>query len=197
MQITVKGRNHLQITPALKDYAVEKIRRVEHYFDHILEGEVELSVERNPRIENNQTAEVTLYTDGPVIRAHESSTDMYAAIDLVVEKIGRQVKRFKSRLYGDKKNHRETPRTMSVEALASRLAVEPLAALEEEEAEQVPTIVKSKIVDLKPMSPEEASLQMELLGHDFFVFTNSETEETNVVYRRRDGNYGLIEPRVG
>lgn len=195
MQIAVKGRN-FQVTPALKEYAIGKVQRVEHYFDHIMKGEIELSVERNPRIENAQRAEVTLFTEGPVIRAHESATDMYAAIDLVAEKLERQLKRYKGRMYGDKKNHRETPRTMTpepgdLEHLMDELNGTPSGGPDE------PEIVKSKVVDLKPMSPEEATMQMELLGHDFFVFTNSDTEETNVVYRRRDGHYGLIEPRLG
>ena len=189
MQIRVKGR-HFHVTPALREYATEKVERVEHIFDHIVRGEVELSVEKNPRIKDNQTAEVTLFTEGPVVRAHQSAPDMYAAIDLVVEKVERQVKRYKGRMYGDKKNLRESPRTTPVETLMAELNGT-------EDEDDSPEIVKTKAIDIKPMSPEEATMQMDLLGHDFFVFTNADTEETNVVYKRRDGNYGLIEPRMG
>lgn len=189
MQVLVKGRN-FHITPALKDYAEEKIQRVGHYFDSIIKAEVELSVEKNRRIGNGQRAEVTIFTKGPVVRGHESATDMYAAIDLVVEKIERQVKRYKNRLtHAARKNSRETHRHM-----------EPLSEVPEDivlDDEGEGAIVKTKRIEVKPMSPEEATAQMDLLGHDFFVFTNSDTEEMNVVYRRRDGHYGLIEPRLG
>lgn len=189
MQVLVKGRN-FHITPALKEYAEEKIQRVSHYLDSIIKAEVELSVEKNRRIGNGQTAEVTIFTKGPVVRGHESATDMYAAIDLVVEKIERQVKRYKNRsTHAARKNHRQSPRHM-----------EPLSEVPEDlvlDDEDEGAIVKSKRIEVKPMSPEEATAQMDLLGHDFFVFTNSDTEEMNVVYRRRDGHYGLIEPSVG
>ena len=188
MQVLVKGRN-FHVTEALRNYAEEKIQRLTHYFDHLIKAEVELSVEKNRRIDNGQTAEVTIFTKGPVVRGRESATDMYAAIDLVCEKIERQVKRYKARTYAGKKNHRQTPRTMP--AISE---VPPDALLDEENERE---IVKTKRIEVKPMSPEEATAQMELLGHDFFVFTNSDTEEMNVVYRRKDGNYGLIEPRVG
>lgn len=188
MQVVVKGRN-FHVTEPLKDYAQEKIQRLTHYFDHLIKAEVELSVEKNPRIENNQSAEVTIFTKGPIVRAHLSAGDMYAAIDMVFDKIERQVKRYKAKTYGGKKNHRETPRTTP----APSEVTEDVALDEEADRD----IVKTKRIELKPMSPEEATDQMELLGHDFFVFTNADTEQINVVYRRRDANYGLIEPGMG
>ena len=185
MQVLVKGRN-FHITPALKEYAEEKIQRVSHYLDSIIKAEVELSVEKNRRIGNGQTAEVTIFTKGPVIRAREASPDIYASIDLVFAKLERQVKKYRGKLVARSQGAHK-------EALASEgfAAAEAAEAVEEEAP--APRIVKTKQFMIKPMTPEEAALQLELVGHDFFVFTNAESQETAVVYRRRDGNYGLIE----
>lgn len=181
MQIIVKGKN-LDMTPALREYAEEKVSKVEKYFDRIIKTEIEMSVERNPKISNNQVVEVTVFTNGPVIRAKESATDMYQAIDLVSSKLERQARRAKKKMI-DRSHHAKNP-----------FKDPALIAMEEEEVETEPVIVKTKRFPLKPMTPEEACLQMDLIGHDFFVFVNADTEETNVVYRRKDGNYGLIEP---
>jgi putative sigma-54 modulation protein len=177
MQIIVKGKN-LEVTEALREYALDKVGRVEKYLDRILKTEIEMSVERNPKIQDNQVVEVTIFSSGPIIRAKESAVDMYQAIDLVTSKLERQARKVKQKMI-DRSHHAKNPFKES-----------PVS--EEEEAEA--TIVKTKSFTLKPMTPEEACLQMDLLGHDFFVFINAETEETNVVYRRKDGNYGLIEP---
>ncbi|MBC7254349.1 MAG: ribosome-associated translation inhibitor RaiA [Actinobacteria bacterium] len=180
MQIIVKGKN-LEVTDALRDYATEKVGRVEKYLDRIIKTEIELSVEKNPKIQENQVVEVTIFSSGPVIRAKESASDMYQAIDLVCAKLERQARKVKKKII-DRHHHARNP------------FKEAAISAEEEGEEREPVIVKTKSFPLKPMTPEEACLQMELVGHDFFVFINSETEETNVVYRRRDGNYGLIEP---
>ena len=182
MKIIIKGRR-MAVTDAIHDYAEEKIGRVSKIFDgdHIT-TEVELFVEKNPSIENSQVAEVTVWTKGPVIRAKEAAPDMYAAIDLVSEKLERQFRKYKGKM---KDRH-------SSRAAMPPVAVPPL--FEEEESE--PAIVKTKAVELKPMTPEEAILQLELLGHDFFVFTSAETESVSVLYRRHDGDYGLIEPAL-
>jgi len=179
MNAIVKGKN-LEITPPLKEYALEKVGRIEKYFDRILKTEIEMSVEKNPKISENQVVEVTIFSNGPIIRARESASDMYQAIDLVSNKLEKQARRVKSKLI-DRSHHAKNPFKNSTPVF-------------EEEEEKEPVIVKTKSFPLKPMTPEEAALQMELLGHDFFVFINADTEETNVVYRRRDGNYGLIEP---
>lgn len=178
MQIIVKGKN-LEVTEALREYALEKVSKVEKYLDRILKTEIEMSVERNPKIQDNQVVEVTIFSSGPIIRAKESAGDMYQAIDLVTNKLDRQARKVKTKMI-DRSHHARNP------------FKENASAAEAEEAE--PTIVKTKSFPLKPMTPEEACLQMDLLGHDFFVFINAETEDTNVVYRRKDGNYGLIEP---
>jgi len=181
MQIIVKGKN-LDMTPALREYAEEKVSKVEKYFDRIIKTEIEMSVERNPKISDNQVVEVTVFTNGPVIRAKDSATDMYQAIDLVSSKLERQARKAKKKMI-DRSHHAKNP-----------FKDPALIAREEEEEETEPVIVKTKRFPLKPMTPEEACLQMDLIGHGFFVFVNADTEETNVVYRRKDGNYGLIEP---
>lgn len=181
MKMIVKGR-HMDVTPAIRDYAEEKIGRTAKILDHmIMSAEVELQVEKNRSIQNGHVAEVTVYTKGHVIRAREAASDMYAAIDLVSEKLERQVRKFKTKIVD--RHTKVTP------------IAEIAAALGEAGGEREPAIVKTKVVAVKPMSPDEAILQMELLGHDFFVFSSAETEEVNVLYRRTDGDYGLIEPR--
>ncbi len=179
MQIIVKGKN-IEITGALREYALEKVSKVEKYLDRILKTEIEMSVERNPKISDNQVVEVTIFSSGPIIRAKESAADMYQAIDLVTSKLERQARKVKKKMI-DRSHHAKNP-------------FKEAAAVDVEEEEAEPKIVKTKSFPLKPMIPEEACLQMDLVGHDFFVFINAETEETNVVYRRKDGNYGLIEP---
>lgn len=183
MKLIIKGR-HMAVTDAIRTYAEEKIGRVSKILDgEHMTTEVELFVEKNPSIENNQVAEVTVWTKGPVIRAKEAAPDMYAALDLVSEKLERQFRKYKGKLMDRHSSRAPMP------------PAPPVAPLIEEETE--PTIVKSKVLDVKPMTPEEAMLQLELLGHDFFVFTSAETDSVNVLYRRHDGDYGLIEPRVG
>ena len=182
MQIVVKGR-HMTVNDALRDYAVEKIGKAAKVFDHnTITAEVELYHEKNPSIEKVQIAEVTIYTKGPVIRAKEAATDMHAAIDLVSEKLEVQVRKYKGKM---KDRHSAKAAQPPVPA--------PEIALDEEPAG--PTIVKTKTLQVKPMTEEEAMLQMELLGHDFFVFVSSETDLVSVLYRRGDGDYGLIEQK--
>jgi putative sigma-54 modulation protein len=186
VNLTVKGRN-LVLTDAIHKYAEEKIGRLGRYLSDGSRCEVELWTEKNPSITDDQVVEATIFTRGPVIRAREASPDIFASIDLVYAKLERQVKKYRGKLVARSQGaHKEA---FVREGFA--------AALEEpEEAEDEatsPRIVKTKQFMVKPMAPEEAALQLELIGHDFYVFTNSETQETAVVYRRRDGNYGLIE----
>ena len=175
MQMIIKGRR-MEVTPAIREYAEEKIGRVAKILDSMLmSAEVELYTERNRSIEKGQIAEVTVYTKGPVIRAKEAASDMYAAIDLVSEKLERQVRKYKTKI---------------VDRHKGASAPVPAPPLVEETEE--PAIVKTKQLESKPMSTDEAILQMELLGHDFFVFRAEDAEGTNVLYRRHDGDYGLI-----
>ncbi|MDO8848161.1 MAG: ribosome-associated translation inhibitor RaiA [Coriobacteriia bacterium] len=177
MQMIVKGRR-MDVTPAIREYAEEKIGRVTKILNsQLMSAEVELYTERNKSIEKGQVAEVTVYTKGHVIRAKEAASDLFAAIDLVSEKLESQVRRYK-----DKTVDRHT-KGVSAAAIAPAPAPEEL---------DEPAIVKTKTLATKPMSTDEAILQMELLGHDFFVFRSEDTEGTNVLYRRNDGDYGLI-----
>ena len=190
MNLTVKGRN-LVLTDAISAYADEKLGRLSKYLASSSRCEVELWTEKNPSIADNQVVEVTIFTKGPVIRAREASPDIYASIDLVFEKLERQVKKYRGKVVSHYQGS-GTPK----EALASE-GFKIIEEAEEPAAEAAtPRIVKTKQFMTKPMTPEEAALQLELVGHDFYVFINSETNETAVVYRRHDGNYGLIEAQA-
>ncbi|HZL65401.1 MAG TPA: ribosome-associated translation inhibitor RaiA [Thermoleophilia bacterium] len=201
MKTQIKGRN-VTVTDALQQYANEKIEHVhklllQRKIDEVTRVELELQVEKNPSIPEPCIAEATVFTRGPVIRARESSTDMYAAIDLVSDKLVRRVKKYHDKAHG-KTRHGHDKLALPVEPDAE-LAPVAAALLDEFIAEDTHAgdngrVVKTKQFALKPMSVHEATLQMELVGHDFFVFTNAESSRTNVVYRRNDGHYGLIEP---
>src|SRR5919201_1539356 len=178
MQLRVKGKN-VEVTETIRAYAEEKLGKLERHLNDPTRVELELAVERNRSIADNHVAEATVWTRGPVLRARESSSDMKASIDQLADKLSRQVVR-----YREKRRRRNGHRT--ADAAPAEIAEETLL-------EEAP-IVKTKRFPVKPMTPEEAVLQLELIGHDFFVFRNSESLEVNVVYRRRDGAYGLIEP---
>jgi putative sigma-54 modulation protein len=180
MQFHVKGRN-LEVSDAIRSYAEQKLAKLDRQLNDP-RVELELAVERNPSIAANHVAEATIWTQGPVLRAREASSDMRASIDQLVEKLERQVTRY--RRQGRSRRRRA--------ARANGPAPEVIPVVPDE-AE--PMIVKTKQFPVKPMTPDEAVLQLELIGHDFFVFRNAEADEVNVVYRRRDGNYGLIEPQ--
>jgi putative sigma-54 modulation protein len=187
MLITVKGKN-VQVTDALKQYAEKKVQKLERYFHEIKEAQVIQSVQKNWHI-----VEVQLEGDGVLIRGEERSNDMYASIDMVVEKLERRVQKFKGKLIG--KSTEQRPK--SKEAEREKIVAEAMGAERLEESTDddfEPRIVRIKRFVIKSMTPEEAANHMELLHHDFFVFINEESEKTNVIYRRKDGNYGLIEP---
>lgn len=214
MKTQIKGRN-VTVTDALQDYAEEKILRVhkllqQRKIDEVTRVELELKVEKNPSIPEPCVSEATIFTRGPVIRAKERSTDMYASIDLVTDKLLRRVKKYHDKAHGKTRKYHEklveAVATAEMPAVADTTGGLPVAApalvgagLAREEAPGGDNgrIVKTKQFALKPMSIDEATLQLELVGHDFFVFTNAETNRTNVVYRRNDGHYGLIEPAEG
>ena len=182
MRLQIKGRN-LSVTPDIEEYAVEKLGKLERFLSDATPVELELSVEKNRSIAENQVAEATIWTKGPVLRARESSTDMRAAIDLMADKIERQARRYK-----DKRQRKRPARSRpSAEAIPTPESAVPVV-------DEEPVIVKTKQFAVKPMTADEALLQLELIGHDFFMFRNVESNEVNVLYRRRDGDYGLIEP---
>lgn len=170
MNIIVNGRR-LEITPALRSYAEEKIGRFEKYISNITEAVVTLSVEKY-----RHKAEVLLKVNGVMIQAESVTGEVYSAIDEVVEKLEKQVLKHKEKIHSHRKGEKKSPATVAAGA------------------SEKGRIIKNKRFDMKPMSPEEAVDQMELLDKDFFVFSNDKSGDINVVYRRRDGNYGLIEP---
>ena len=181
MRLEVKGRN-VEVSDAIRRYADEKLEKVARQLpDAPTQIEVELMLETNPSIANDHVAEATVWTKGTTLRARESSAGFEASIDLLADKLERQVKR-----YREKRSRRETVRRANGSA-----PEEP--TFSEEQLERM--IVKSKQFDLQPLTPEEATVELELIGHDFFVFVNIETGNQNVVYRRRGGGYGLIEPQ--
>lgn len=173
MNLVISGKN-LDITEGLRSAVEEKIAKLERYFTDSTEVHVTLSTEKN-----RQKIEITIPMKGSIIRAEEVSSDMYVSIDLVEEVIERQLRKYKNKLIDKAQNAAHLNQEFIDE--------EPY---EEEEIE----IIRSKKFAMKPMDPEEACVQMELLGHSFFVFRNSETEEVNVVYKRKGNTYGLIEP---
>lgn len=175
MSVNVKGRN-IDVTPALREYVEKKIAKVTKQFKTVGDISAVLKVEKG-----NHIVEITVPASGILLRAQENTKDMYSSIDLVVEKIERQVHKYKTRLMKRKYSNFADP------------ALIPTAeAAGDEEFE----IVKNKKFILRPMSVEEAILQMNLLNHDFFVFFDPDLDSTNVVYRRKDGKYGLLSPEL-
>ena len=174
MRFTITGRN-IEVSPGLRSAVEEKLGKLACYFTPDTEVMVTLSVQREL-----QKIEVTIPVKGSLIRAEEASTDMYVSIDLVEEVIERQIRRYRKKLIDKKQS-----------ALSfSQAFIEE----EDEHPEEDIRIVKTKKFAIKPIDPEEACLQMEMLGHNFYVFLNADTDQVNVVYRRKNGTYGLIEP---
>ncbi len=177
MKIVFKGK-HIEVTDAIRNYMEKKLSKIERHFDHILEVIVTLSVEKN-----RQIVEVTLQANRALIRAEEETDDMYTSIDKVVDKLERQILKYKEKFY-----QKPYPNTEKKELVYEEVGVE------EGKSDEVIKIVKTKRFAIKPMSIEEAAMQMDLLGHNFFVFANDNTSKVNVLYKRKDGNFGLIEP---
>ena len=175
MRYTISGKN-INITPGLKDAVESKLGKLERYFSPDTEVQVTLSVEKG-----RQKIEVTIPVKGSIIRAEQDSSDMYVSVDLVEEIIERQLRKYKTKLIAKQQGGHDF-RQEFIESDTS--------AAESDEIE----IVRTKRFGIKPMFPEDACIQMELLGHNFFVFSNAETDEVNVVYKRKNGTYGLIEP---
>jgi putative sigma-54 modulation protein len=187
MLVNIKGKN-IEVTDRLKTYVDKKIGKLDHYLPGISEAWVELRVEDTKAAQDRQVCQVTLRTDRTILRAEERSDDMFAAIDAVLTKIYRQIDRYK----GKRKN-----RWRSTATAAAGADVAVVEAEEDEEVEEPGSIVRTKRFPVRPVSADEAIEQMELLGHDFYVFYNAEAGEINVLYRRKDGNYGLLQPEVG
>ncbi|MFE4712055.1 MULTISPECIES: ribosome hibernation-promoting factor, HPF/YfiA family [unclassified Paenibacillus] len=182
MQFSIRGQQ-IEVTDALRDYVDKKLSRLEKYFDAppTSEGYVTLSVVRGLH-----TVEVTIPLAGVTLRAEDRSDDMYSSIDAVVDKLERQIRKHKTKL--NRKFRQEgSLKTLFVEGNGSSVAVE------EQDTDDDLEVVRNKRFTLKPMDVEEAILQMNMVGHNFFVFSNIDTSEVSVVYKRNDGKYGLIE----
>ena len=173
MKFIIVGRN-IEVTPGLKAAVEDKLSKLSKYFNPDTEVHVTLSVEKD-----RQKIEVTIPVKGSIIRSEQASSDMYVSIDLVEEVIERQLKKYKKKIIDKHQN---------VSAFTPAFA-----EIEDGQDDEV-KIVRSKKFDIKPMYPEDACVKMELLGHGFFVFVNAETDQVNVVYKRKGDTYGLIEP---
>jgi putative sigma-54 modulation protein len=174
MKLTINGKN-IEVTEGLRERVTKKMSKLDKFFNNETEAHVTLSVQRL-----RQIAEVTISFNGIVLRAEESNEDMYTSIDKTVDLLERQIRKNKTRL--ERRLHDNDFR------------IEDIKFQEEIPEEKDYKVVRSKRFAVKPMDVEEAILQMNLLGHEFFMFSNAETRHVNVVYKRKDGNYGLIEP---
>lgn len=177
MQITFTGKQ-VQTTDREREYAEKKLQRLSRYFNTARDAHVMHSVQRNWQI-----VEVQLDLNGTLLRAEERTPDFYASVDAVTDKLEQQVRRLKERI----KHHKGRADAPTVASLLAELPEETT------EAEPPPVVVRRKRIAIKPMTAEEAALQMDLLNHDFFAFVDAETEQASVLYRRKDGNYGLLE----
>jgi putative sigma-54 modulation protein len=175
MKFVISGKN-IDLTPGLQQAVETKLKKLDRYFNAETEAKVTLSVSKA-----GQKIEVTIPVRGGIIRAEQTSEDMYTSIDLVQDTIVRQMRKYKTKLLNSYRSGGE---------FSPEYVDEPV------EDENAIKIVRSKRFAIKPMDPEEACLQMEMLNHNFYVFRNSETDEINVVYKRKGGTYGLIEPEA-
>ncbi len=177
MKIVLRGKN-VEVTEGLREYVEKRLAKLTRYLEHIQEAQVTAYSERG-----SYGVEVTIPLNGMILRGEEKGAEnLYAAIDEVVEKLEKQVEKHRTKLY-------KRFRNQGLKELIATMG-------EEENRKDEPVVVRTKRIAIKPMPLEEAILQMNLLGHDFFVFHNAETDRFNVLYRRKDGNYGLIEPEL-
>ncbi|NCU16672.1 ribosome hibernation-promoting factor, HPF/YfiA family [Pallidibacillus pasinlerensis] len=181
MNFNIRGEN-IEVTPALREYAEKKISKLGKYFRE----ELNATVYVNLKVYNDKKTkvEVTIPLSQLTLRAEEVNADMYAGIDLIADKLERQIRKYKTRVNRKARELKENDIFVN--------GVTPVREKEDKNNDEI-EIVRAKRFDLKPMDSEEAVLQMNLLGHDFFVYTDAETNNTNIVYRRKDGRYGLIE----
>lgn len=181
MKFIISGKN-IDVTPGLKDTIEHKLGKLERYFTPETEVIVTLSVEKE-----RQKIEVTIPVKGNIIRSEQTSNDMYVSIDLVDEVIERQLRKYKNKLVAKAQGH---PTASSGNNFKREFFESDDVSDQDDEIR----IVRTKRFGIKPMFPEDACIQMDLVGHSFFVFSNADTDEVNVVYKRKDGSFGLIEP---
>jgi putative sigma-54 modulation protein len=183
MEVTIRGRN-MEITPRLQEYIEKKVGRLDRYLPTIAEARMELSAEKAKSAQDRQVVQLTVRSNrGTILRAEERDNDVFAAIDTVLDKMYRQIARYKGKR---QERNRQGAEDIGGEALPVEVG----------EVQPAGKIVRTKRFQMVPMSTEEAAEQMELLGHDFYVFFNTEEDRINVLYRRKDGDYGLIQPEL-
>ena len=191
MQLVIKGRN-MEVNDRLREYVEKKIGKMTKFLPDVQEIRVELAEEKSRKTSEREVVQVTMRSNGTLLRAEERNSDIYAAIDAVADKLHGQINRFK----GKRRRKMERAQVAALEALETEFisaAMEPVA--DEEEVFEG-RIVRTKRFSMVPMGEEEAIDQMELLGHDFFVFYNAASDSVNVLYRRSDGNFGLLQPEL-
>jgi putative sigma-54 modulation protein len=192
MKLVLQSKN-IEITDAIRDYVNQKIEKAVSHFENITTGvDVNLSVAKNPRIAASQVAEVTIYANGAVIRAEEASEHLYASIDLVADKISRQLRKYKER-----NSNKKSP--TDIKDLGEDLDLELLDYnLTDNRAVTLPAaVVRTKYFAMSALTIEEALAQLQLVDHDFYMYRSVETGEINVIYRRNHGGFGIIQPREG
>ncbi|AFZ46527.1 SSU ribosomal protein S30P [Cyanobacterium stanieri PCC 7202] len=190
MKLLIQG-NNIEVTDSIHNYVEEKLEKaVKHFQNLASKVDVHLSVARNARISNKHKAEVTVYANGTIIRAQENSENLYASIDLVSDKITRQLRKYKEKNL-DKKIH---PVEKTVEAIEEKPVEDSLIG--DRHVELPAEVVRMKYFAMESMSIEEAKEQLQLVDHDFYMFRNKETNEINVIYIRNHGGFGVIQPRA-
>lgn len=175
MNINIRGK-HIEVTDALRSYVIKRVGKLEKYTDEFMDVTVTLLVEKD-----RHRVEVTAPINGMILRGEEETSDMYSSIDMVLEKLERQIDKYRTRI----------GKRLRTKALKDHEAEHPVEGVEPEHE-----LVRLKKFPAKPMSVDEALMQMNLIGHSFYVFTNAETQQINVVYKRKHGDYGLLEPDV-
>lgn len=191
MKLLIQG-NNIAVTESIHDYVEQKLEKAIKHFQNITgKVDVHLSVARNSRIERKHKAEVTVFANGTVIRAQEGSENLYASIDMVADKIARQLRRYKEKHLA--KHGNSQVRQEEIEDSENVIEINDLNS--DRTPELPETVVRSKYFTMTPMTAQEALEQLQLIDHDFYMFQNSETGEINVIYSRNHGGYGVIQPR--
>jgi putative sigma-54 modulation protein len=183
MNVKISGR-HMEMTDALKSYVEAGLFKLRHHFDKMIDADVVFTIEKHRHI-----AEINLHANGIRIHGKESSSDMYASVDAVLAKLDRQVRKYKDRI------NRHQPRTAKEARDYNHQIIEVVQESEETEEPAAHRVILRERIPMKPMSVDEAAMQLELVDDTFLVFSNAETQQVNVIYAREDGTYGLIEPQ--
>ena len=183
MNYNIRGEKQLEVTPAIREHAEKRLGRLERYFEDTAGANVNMNM--SVRADKMHKVEVTVTMKSLVLRAEDVNRDMYAAIDLVIEKLERQIRKHKTKV--NRKWREQSPKDLFTPATLAESVPSDLGREDELE------IVRTKRFGLKPMSAEEAVLQMNLIGHDFYVYADAETNDTHIVYKRKGGKYGLIQ----